>query len=85
MSAHSKLEEEIGLLAGLPREELVTYWHRIYRRSPPKGVKRGLLERIYRLAPSGETFRRIVACHQAPIERSRGGPKCQRVGDRRYE
>jgi hypothetical protein len=45
MSAQSKLEEEIGLLADLPREELVMRWHRIYRRPPPKGVKRGLLER----------------------------------------
>lgn len=45
MSAQSKLEEEIGLLAGLPREELVTRWRRIYRCPPPKGVKRGLLER----------------------------------------
>ncbi|MEM6464262.1 MAG: DUF2924 domain-containing protein [Pseudomonadota bacterium] len=45
MSTQSKLEEEIGLLAGLPRAELVTRWHRIYRSPPPKGVKRGLLER----------------------------------------
>lgn len=45
MSAQSKLEGEIGLLAGLPRAELVTRWHQIYRCRPPKGVKRGLLER----------------------------------------
>ena len=45
MSAQSKLEQEVCLLAGLSRQELVSRWHRIYRCPPPRGVKRGLLER----------------------------------------
>ena len=44
-SKQSDLSREIGRLADLPRAELVVHWHRIYRRPPPKGVKRGLLER----------------------------------------
>lgn len=45
MSGVSNLELEIGHLADLPRIELVRRWHRIYRCPPPRGVKRGLLER----------------------------------------
>ena len=45
MSGVSKVEREIGRLADLPRPELVRRWHRIYRCPPPRGVKRGLLER----------------------------------------
>ena len=45
MSTGSNLEQEIGRLADLPRPELVRRWHRIYRYPPPRGVKRGLLER----------------------------------------
>lgn len=45
MSGVSNLEQEIGRLADLPRVELVRRWHRIYRCPPPRGVKRGLLER----------------------------------------
>ena len=44
-SKQSDLSREIGRLADLPRTELVVHWHRIYRCPPPKGVKRGLLER----------------------------------------
>ncbi len=39
------MELEIGRLAGLPRAELVERWIKVYRASPPKGIKRGLLER----------------------------------------
>ena len=45
MSSQSKLEQEIGELANLPRAELVERWLKIYRCAPPKSVKRGLLER----------------------------------------
>ena len=45
MTNVSNLEQEIGRLADLPRSELVRRWHRIYRCPPPRGVKRGLLER----------------------------------------
>ncbi|MEZ5879425.1 MAG: DUF2924 domain-containing protein [Nitratireductor sp.] len=44
-SNQSDLSREIGQLADLPRTDLVVHWHRIYRCPPPKGVKRGLLER----------------------------------------
>ena len=42
---HAKIEEEIGRLAGLSRQELVDLWIKAHGRKPPKGVKRGLLER----------------------------------------
>jgi Protein of unknown function (DUF2924) len=45
MSNVPKVEREIGRLADLPRPELVERWKRIYRCPPPRGVKRGLLER----------------------------------------
>jgi hypothetical protein len=37
--------EEIGRLAGLSRSELAERWQAIFGSVPPKGVKRGLLER----------------------------------------
>jgi len=45
MASGSNLEQEIGQLADLSRVELVERWHRIYRCPPPRGIKRGLLER----------------------------------------
>lgn len=45
MAETSKLEQEIGELADLQRDVLVTRWTKIYRHPPPKGIKRGLMER----------------------------------------
>jgi hypothetical protein len=41
----SKLEREIGELAGLSRSELADRWIKAFRCPPPKGIKRQLLER----------------------------------------
>ena len=39
------LDQEIGVLAGLPRFELVERWQALYRADPPKGISRLLLVR----------------------------------------
>jgi hypothetical protein len=41
----SRLDEKIASLVDLSREDLVAEWIKIYKCKPPKGVKRGLLER----------------------------------------
>ena len=41
----AEVEEEIGRLAGLSRSELAERWKAIFGSPPPKGIKRGLLER----------------------------------------
>ena len=43
--AAAVITAKIGCLTGLPREELVEKWIKIHGHPPPKGVKRGLLER----------------------------------------
>ncbi len=43
--ASSSMEKKIARLADLPREELVASWIKAHGKPPPKGVKRGLLER----------------------------------------
>jgi hypothetical protein len=43
--AEAEVEEEIGRLAGLSRSELAAGWQVIFGSPPPKGIKRGLLER----------------------------------------
>ncbi len=40
-------EEKIASLGDLPRDELVESWIKAHGHPPPKGVKRGLLERDY--------------------------------------
>lgn len=44
-SLDERIEEEVAALGDLPREELVARWAKAYGCPPPKGVKRGLLER----------------------------------------
>lgn len=44
-SLDERIEEEVAGLGDLPREELVARWIKAYGCPPPKGVKRGLLER----------------------------------------
>jgi hypothetical protein len=39
------LEWEVGLLADLPRRDLVVRWKMLYRTAPPKGISRALLIR----------------------------------------
>lgn len=45
MRADQKLEREVAAICDLPREELVALWVKTHGCPPPKGVKRGLLER----------------------------------------
>lgn len=45
MLADLTLEQEVAAICDLPREELVTLWVKTHGGVPPKGVKRGLLER----------------------------------------
>jgi hypothetical protein len=40
-----RIEQEVAALGDLPREELAARWMKIYGCPPPRGVKRGLLER----------------------------------------
>ncbi len=40
-------EDKIARLADLPRDELIASWIKVHGYPPPKGVKRGLLERDY--------------------------------------
>lgn len=42
---NGKLAREIITLGDLPREKLVERWQKIYGCLPPKGIRRGLLER----------------------------------------
>jgi hypothetical protein len=44
VSGPTLLEQEIGKLADLPRDELVRRWKDAFASAPPRGVKRGLLE-----------------------------------------
>ena len=43
----SKIEQEIGQVADLSREDLVTAWQKMFGALPPKGAKRGILERAF--------------------------------------
>ena len=41
----AELEREIGMLAGLPRADLVERWKELYRVGPPKGISTRLMVR----------------------------------------
>ena len=45
MRADDKLEQEVAAICDLSREHLVERWEAAYGCPPPKGIKRGLLER----------------------------------------
>jgi len=45
MSLEKRIQQEVAALGDLTREELAARWLKIYGCPPPKGVKRGLLER----------------------------------------
>lgn len=44
-SFDDRIEQEVAALGDLTREELAARWMKAYRCPPPKGIKRGLLER----------------------------------------
>jgi hypothetical protein len=45
MGSTDKVEREVAALGDLSRQELAALWIKVHGCSPPKGVKRGLLER----------------------------------------
>ena len=69
MNPNEKLESEVARVGDLSRDELVERWVKAYRCPPPKGLKRGLLERAgaWQLqakalgGPSAETNRLVRA------------------------
>jgi len=53
------VEAEVDLIADLPREDLVDYWTKAHGHTPPKGIKRGLLERDHAYRLQGKVFGRL--------------------------
>ncbi len=53
----SKVEQEIGHVADLSRAELVENWRKMFKSPPPKGIKRGLLERASAYRIQARAFR----------------------------
>jgi len=45
MRSNRKLEDEVAAICDLSREELAARWFKVFGCPPPKGLKRGLLER----------------------------------------
>jgi len=45
--SQSKIDQEIGRVADLSGAELATNWRKMFKAPPPKGIKRGLLERAH--------------------------------------
>jgi hypothetical protein len=41
----AELEQEVGMLADLPRADLIERWQALYRADVPKGISRPLLVR----------------------------------------
>ena len=68
-------EDEIGHLADLPRKELVRRWSKIYGAPPPKGIRRGLLERACAYHLQVRQFGGLKpATRKALLEIARGTP-----------
>jgi hypothetical protein len=81
MRADQKLEREVAAICDLPREELVALWVKAHGCPPPKGVKRGLLERsaawhlqARRLGGLSAHVRRAIRQHAKQKEAERGLP-----------
>jgi hypothetical protein len=58
---HKNTYEKIAALSDMPREGLVTEWVKIYKRPPPKGIKRGLLERAVAYRYQSRRFGKLKA------------------------
>ena len=78
MRTDAKLEREVAAICDLPREELVARWVKTYGCPPPKGIKRGLLERsaawhlqAKRLGGLSASSRRLIRDHARRMERQR--------------
>lgn len=75
-------------VASLTREELVDIWIKAYRRPPPKGISRRLLEHAaaYHFQSEvrgGLSPNAIRALARVPLDRSRMDTDASGVGDRR--
>ena len=46
-AGQSTIDQEIGRVAHLTSAELATNWRKMFKAPPPKGIKRGLLERAH--------------------------------------
>ena len=84
MRTDAKLEREVAAIRDLPREELVARWVKTYGCAPPKGIKRGLLERsaawhlqAKRLGGLSASSRRLIRDHARRMERQRQEEKAR--------
>ena len=84
MRTDAKLEREVAAIRDLPREELVARWVKTYGCPPPKGIKRGLLERsaawhlqAKRLGGLSASSRRLIRDHARRMERQRQEEKAR--------
>ena len=84
MRTDAKLEREVAAICDLPREELVARWVKTYGCPPPKGIKRGLLERsaawhlqAKRLGGLSASSRRLIRDHARRMERQRQEEKAR--------
>lgn len=84
MRTDQKLEREVAAIRDLPREELVARWVKTYGCRPPKGIKRGLLERsaawhlqVKRLCGLSASSRRLIRDHARRMERQRQEEKAR--------
>ena len=59
MSRTPTLDQCLGAIADLSREELVERWIKTYKHPPPKGIKRGLLERSIAYQIQAKRFGRL--------------------------
>lgn len=73
MSRHMLIEQEIARLADLSRSDLVERWQRIYRTFPPKGIKRGLLERAIAWHMQERRFGGLPPAIKRQLDRSIAG------------
>ena len=58
--SHGEITEEIGRLADLSRADLSNRWSTIFGSAPPKGIKRGLLERACAYELQAKAFGRLA-------------------------
>ena len=91
MRADRKLEDEVAAIGDLSREELAARWAKAYGCPPPKGIKRGLLERAaawhlqaQRLGGLSPNVRKRAAIRRAsvgrlPLELQRRGREAARL------
>ena len=79
----SKIDQEIGQVADLSRAELVASWRKMFKAPPPRGIKRGLLERARAYRLQVRTFGGLKsATRKALLARAGGGETPESVSPR---